>query len=141
MKTTIETLRSGLASQLAELDRELEAANEQVIQLKSSRRQVAAAIKALGDRDASAEPTSPAPKKLQVREAIEKLLADNGGAIITEDLEPLVAEKIATDYGCSAMGLALRMREVLTSDEFSVIDGRVQKCRGKTVAQARTENI
>jgi hypothetical protein len=116
MKTSLETIRTGLTSQLAEVQRDLEAVERQVADLKSTRRQVTAAIRALGGQGPGV--VKPAPKKAQVRAAILELLNDNNGAIDGDDLEALVAEKLAGDQGCSAMGLALRMREVLATNEF-----------------------
>lgn len=124
MKTSLETIRSGLTSQLADLDRDLQAAETQVRELKSTRRQVTAAIRALGGQ--GADSAKPAPKKAQVRDAIRELLDQNGGTIDADDLEGLVTDKLASEQGCSAMGLALRMREVLATDEFTVASGQVQ---------------
>lgn len=124
MKVSIETIRGGLQTQLDELDRELQAAEAKVAGLKATRRQVANAIRAFGDHDVAR--AKPAPRKAQVRTAILDLLSDNKGVIEAGDLEALVAEKLATEAGCSAMGLALRMREVLASEEFVVADGLVR---------------
>lgn len=125
MKTSLESIRSGLTSQLADLDRDLQAAETQVSDLKSTRRQVTAAIRALGGPGANG--AKPAPKKAQVREAIRDLLDNNGGTVDACDLEGLVSDKLASEQGCSAMGLALRVREVIATDEFTVTDGRIQK--------------
>lgn len=124
MKTSLETIRSGLTSQLAEIDHDLQTAESRVSEMKSTRRQVAAAIRALGGP--GADSAKPAPKKAQVRDAIRGLLGQNGGTIDAHDLEGLVADKLASEQGCSAMGLALRMREVLATDEFTTDDGQVQ---------------
>ncbi|TWT86731.1 hypothetical protein Mal64_35600 [Pseudobythopirellula maris] len=125
MKTSLETIRNGLTSQLADLDRDLQAAETQVSELKSTRRQVAAAIRALGGQ--GSDTAKPAPKKAQVRDAVRELLDQNGGAIDADDLEALVADKLASEQGCSAMGLALRMREVLAADDFTAESGRVHR--------------
>lgn len=124
MKTTLDTIRNGLTSQLADLDRDLQAAEAQVRELKRTRRQVTAAIRALGGE--GCDSPKPAPKKAQVRDAIRELLDQNGGVIDADDLEGLVTDKLASEQGCSAMGLALRMREVLASGEFTVASRQVQ---------------
>lgn len=125
MKVSIETIRGGLQTQLDELDRELQAADARVTELKATRRQVANAIRAFGDHDASR--SKPAPTQAQVRATVLDLLATNGGAIDQADLIDLVAERVGHEHGCSAMGLALRMREVLASEEFVVTDGLVRR--------------
>lgn len=125
MKLSLESIRAGLAAQLTEVDRELAGLSERGAELKQTRRQLTQAINALGS-NAAAAVVKPAPKKRQVAAALRQLLADNGGRIPLEDLEGLVAEKLATDHGCSAMGLALRMREALASDEYDCSDGCVQ---------------
>ncbi|TWT43472.1 hypothetical protein [Botrimarina hoheduenensis] len=124
MKTSLETIRNGLTAQLADLERDLQAAEARVNELKSTRRQVVAAIRALGGQ--GSESPKPAPKKAQVRMAVRDLLDSNGGAIDTDDLEGLVADKLANEQGCSAMGLALRMREVLATDEFIAASGQIR---------------
>lgn len=126
---SIESIRSGLVSQLEEIDRDLQKSQVLLNELKSTRRQVAAAIKALGGTDETSGNSKPAPKKKQVQQAINELLAGNSGAIITEDLEGLVAGKLAREEGCSAMGLALRMREVLSSGDYAMADGKVRLTR------------
>lgn len=123
---SIESIRSGLVSQLEEIDHDLQNQQAQLNELKSTRRQVAAAIKALGGTDAMSGNNKPAPKKKQVQQAVNELLADNSGEIIAEDLEALVAGKLSAEQGCSAMGLALRMREVLSSGDYVTTDGNVQ---------------
>jgi hypothetical protein len=125
MKSSIDTIRSGLVVQLNEINGDLLAAIARVKELRTARRQVLVAVKALGG-ETNAEPARPAPKKAQVRQAVEQLLADNGGAVAADDLEGLVADKLAAEAGCSAMGLALRMREVLSEDGFAVSGGQVR---------------
>lgn len=124
MKTSLETIRTGLTAQLAEVQSDLQTAERQVVDLKSTRRQVTAAIRALGGQ--GAEPSKPAPKQAQVRLAILDLLDSNHGVIDSDDLEALVAEKLAGEQGCSAMGLALRMKEVLSTNEFTTSNGQVR---------------
>lgn len=131
MKNSLESISSGLVAQLTEIDRELQSASQRVVELKATRRKVVAAVKAL-DVEEGTSTTKPAPKKAQVRQAICDLLADNGGAIVAEDLEDLVAQKLADDHGCSAMGLALRMREALTTDQFTT--------KGDHIVLAATKN-
>lgn len=125
VKVSLETIRNSLTAQLSELDRDLQKAEVRVGELKSTRRQVTTAIRALGGR--GADSVRPAPKKTQVRTAILDLLEDNGGTIDANDLEALVSEKLAREQGCSAMGLALRMREVLGTDEFITTNGEVRR--------------
>lgn len=123
VKTSLESILVGLTAQLAEIDVDLQGSEARTTKLKATRRQVVAAIRALRGDNAD----RPAPKKAQVRAAIVELLSDNEGVIDANDLEALVAEKLAADSGCSAIGLALRMREVLASEEFAVVDGSVRR--------------
>lgn len=125
MKVSIESIRDGLQAQLAGLDRELQAAGAKVAELKATRRKVANAIRAFGDQDAAA--TKPAPSQAQVKAAVLGLLESNNGAIERAELDDLVAKRVRRDHGCSEMGLALRMREVLASEAFVVVDSLVRR--------------
>lgn len=78
MKNPLESIRTGLVSQLAELDRDLAATAAQVTHLKLSRQKIAAALRALGSDDMnpglnSPVPNRPAPKPTQVARAVAEL--------------------------------------------------------------------
>ncbi len=138
--TSLESIRNGLVTQLNELDIEFKEKQMQLDELKGTRRQVAAAIKALGGSRLVSEAAKPAPKKKQVQQAIDELLTDNQGQIASDDLETLVAEKLATEQGCSAMGLALRMREVLALDDYLVRNGFVRQIQRKEIPSGTISN-
>lgn len=121
MKDPIKSLRSETITQLGEIDRDLTTAVARVTSLKVARRKAAKSLKALDDIEAG----KPAPKQAQVQLAIEQLLIENGGAVAAEDLEGLVAEKLDREEGCSAMGLALRLREIMATNKFVTIEGEV----------------
>ena len=120
---TLEAIRDGLQTQLNEIEVTIESLRKDLSDAKSTKRQVNAALKALGT---PAEGTNkPAPKKRQVKQAMDKLLTDNDGQLPKADIEGLIAEKLATEEGCSAMGLALRLRELLATEEYREVDGVV----------------
>lgn len=123
---SIESIRNGLTTQLDELDCNINSISLQLKECRATRRQIASAIKALGGNEPLGGNLKPAPKKKQVKQAVDELLADNEGQIAGEDLEALVAEKLAAEQGCSAMGLALRMREVLADQDYTITDGQVK---------------
>ncbi len=78
MKNPLESIRTGLVAQLAELDRDLAATAAQVTHLKLSRQKIAAALRALGGDDGNSGLNSPAPNRAapkppQVARAVAEL--------------------------------------------------------------------
>lgn len=131
MKITIEALVRGLTEQLAEIDTDLVSLKTKIRELKASRRQVAAALRAIGGVDSSGRPSRPAPTKKQVMRVLRALMAENDGAVPVAELETLVAKRLSNRDGCSAAGLALRLRECFKSGAFAVDGG---------TARLKTEN-
>lgn len=130
MKDPIDSLRSGMVAQLGDIERDLAVAVERVTAHRISRRKIIKALKALNE----VEGEKSAPKQAQVEHAIERLLIENGGSVAAEDLEGLAAEKLAKDFGCSAVGLTLRIGELMAADKFAIIEGEIMRSTGNAAS-------
>lgn len=121
MKTSLESIRSGLVSQRDEIKNNLQKVGLRVTELKQTLRQVNSALKALGEQDHE----SSSPDQQLVRKIITDLLTANRAGIPRRDLKALVAEKLKQEYQKDEIGLALRMREVLNDKNIATTNDRV----------------
>jgi hypothetical protein len=137
MKGTFESLQAEIATQLAERDKECTEAAIKLRRLRFECRKLRAASKALGEDmgdESEASDQKKAPKQSDVTAALNELLSENPTGIDRVDLEPLLAERLATKHHRSAVGLALRIKEVLASGQFVEQGGVVQTALRAPVA-------
>lgn len=137
MKGTFASIQADLATQLAELEK---ARAETVLTLKRLHvecRMLRAALKALGadiGEDPGVNDQKKAPKQVDVATALNELLMENPSGIDRVDLEPLLAEQLATKHHRTAVGLALRIKEVLASGQFVEEERVIRSALGVTAA-------
>jgi hypothetical protein len=136
MKGTFEALQAEIATQLAEGEKEGAETAIKLRRIQLKCRKLRAAKKALDDdraEDLDSLDQKKAPNQLDVSTALKELLAENPGGIDRVDLKQLLAEHLATKHHRSAVGLGLRIKEVLASGQFVEEDGEIRSARREPI--------
>ena len=118
--TNLDSIAQQLRDELSRLTDEKTKAEAKVQILDAELKRVEDALTALGSKPkpSKTKTSKPAPKQEEVHEAVKRILSEEGAL----ELEPLKKkiESVLTKLGRSKMGLALRLKEVLASEELFI---------------------
>lgn len=125
MKNTFGSLEAEMTSQLADRDKERESLLARLHEVNEESQCLRRSLKALKGKSNPSEQKK-APDQSDVRAALIELLAENPDGINRVDLKPLLTDQLAAKHHRTAVGLALRIKEVLASGQFVEEDGEVR---------------
>lgn len=131
MKNTFGSLETEMTSQLADREKERGTLLARLDEVNDECQCLRRALKAL-KKQSNPSKRKKAPNQSDVSAALSELLTANPSGIDRRDLEALLAEQLAVKHDRSAVGLALRIKEVLTSGRFLKEEGVIRTARHET---------
>lgn len=126
MTTAVTHAREAIEQQLEPLAKEVAELEDRLLEIRQTKTQLEAALKALSGSKAAkkAKPrkqSKPFACKEQVMAVCQTIVRENQ-PILRVDLEELAKDKLGKDMGFSLSGVQLRLRECLASSTFVIDD-------------------